>query len=61
MRRPGVSPSLPSVPGVARSERSELSSSAVRTPAVVDVAAAAEESGVANGLGVVELELPNPN
>lgn len=60
MRRPGVSPSLPSVPGVARSERSELSSSAVETPAVVDVAGAAE-SGVANGLGVVELELPNPN
>lgn len=57
MRRPGVTPSLPSVPGVARSE---LSSSAVETFAVVDVAGATE-SGVANGLGVVELELPNPN
>lgn len=58
MRRPGVSPSLPSVPGVARSE---LSSSAVETFAVVDVAGATEESGVANALGIVELELPNPN
>lgn len=56
MRRPGVSP--PSAPGVARSE---LSSSAVETFAVVDVAGATEESGVANGLGIVELELPNPN
>jgi hypothetical protein len=57
VRRPGVSLSLPSVPGVARSE---LSSSAVEAFAAVDVAGATE-SGVANGLGVVELELPNPN
>jgi len=58
VRRPGEGPSLPSVPGVARSE---LSSSATEAFPVIDVAGATEESGLANGLGVVELELPNPN
>lgn len=60
MRRPGVTPSLPSVPGVARSE---LSSSAVEACSVVDAAGGAKVFDVANGLSVVELELelPNPN
>jgi len=58
VRRPGVSPSLPSVAGVARPE---LASSAAEASSVVDVAGAGDESGFANGLGVEEVELPNPN
>jgi len=58
VRRPGVSPSLPSVAGVARPE---LASSAAETSSVVDVIGAADESGFANGVDVEELELPNPN